>query len=166
MFSKLTKLFIAIAIVLLAESICIAAAPVTTEDPTGLSARFNAVPDNPLTHSCKRVTDCKCPKSTNPKILSSTSCINGKCSCNNAAVSLFGQEFLKSVIAIGNAPITKAVSNLMKGMATVEQVAGTIVGAFLPPPAKAALKVALLALPNTGPSFLDDAKKKVLTKGL
>ena len=49
--------------------------------------------------------------------------------------------FLKDIAAVGNAPITKAFSNLMQGLADVKEVAGTIVGAFLPAPAKAALKV-------------------------
>ena len=48
--------------------------------------------------------------------------------------------FMKSVAAIGNAPITKAIGNLMAGISDVKQVLGTILGAFLPPVAKAALK--------------------------
>jgi hypothetical protein len=48
---------------------------------------------------------------------------------------------MKAVVAIGNAPITKAIGNLMAGISDVKQVLGTILGAFLPPVAKAALKV-------------------------
>ena len=56
-------------------------------------------------------------------------------------VNLFAGEFIQGVAAIGNAPITKAIGNLMQGLADVKEVAGTIIGAFLPAPAKAALKV-------------------------
>jgi hypothetical protein len=50
-------------------------------------------------------------------------------------------EFIHGVAAIGNPPITKAIGNLMEGLADVKEVAGTIIGAFFPAPAKAALKV-------------------------
>jgi hypothetical protein len=56
-------------------------------------------------------------------------------------VDFFTNEFMQGVAAIGNAPITKAIGNLMEGLADVKEVAGTIIGAFLPAPAKAALKV-------------------------
>jgi hypothetical protein len=56
-------------------------------------------------------------------------------------VNFFAGEFIQGVAAIGNAPITKAIGNLMQGLADVKEVAGTIVGAFLPAPAKIALKV-------------------------
>jgi hypothetical protein len=49
--------------------------------------------------------------------------------------------FMKAVVAIGNAPITKAIGNLMAGIADVKQVLGTILSSFLSPAAKAALKV-------------------------
>ena len=49
--------------------------------------------------------------------------------------------FMKAVVAIGNAPITKAIGNLMAGISDVKEVIGTILGSFLSPAAKAALKV-------------------------
>ena len=51
---------------------------------------------------------------------------------------------MKSVAAIGNAPITKAIGNLMAGISDVKQVIGTILGSFLSPVAKASLKVNLI----------------------
>jgi hypothetical protein len=48
---------------------------------------------------------------------------------------------MQAVIAIGNAPITKAIGNLMAGLSDVKEVLGTILGSFLPPEAKLALKV-------------------------
>lgn len=71
----------------------------------------------------------------------STSCINGFCSCDNPVINVISNAFVDSVAAIGNAPITKAVGQLMQGLADVKQVVSTIVTAMLPPPAKAALKV-------------------------
>ena len=50
-------------------------------------------------------------------------------------------KFMKSVAAIGNAPITKAIGNLMAGISDVKEVIGKILGSFLSPVAKAALKV-------------------------
>lgn len=48
---------------------------------------------------------------------------------------------MKAVVAIGKAPITKAIGNLMAGLSDVKEVIGTILGSFLSPVAKAALKV-------------------------
>ena len=50
-------------------------------------------------------------------------------------------QFMKSIIAIGNAPVTKAIGNLMQGISDIKEVLPTIVGAVLGPEAKAALKV-------------------------
>jgi hypothetical protein len=72
--------------------------------------------------------------------ISSTSCINGVCKCNDKTVNFFASTFMTAVAAIGNAPITKAIGNLMAGISDVKEVLGTILGAFLPPVAKAALK--------------------------
>lgn len=73
--------------------------------------------------------------------MSSTSCINGLCKCDDKTVNFMGSMFIKSVAAIGNAPITKAIGNLMAGISDVKQVIGTILGSFLSPAAKASLKV-------------------------
>lgn len=48
---------------------------------------------------------------------------------------------MKAITAIGNAPITKAIGNLMAGLSDVKEVIAKILGAFLGPEAKAALKV-------------------------
>jgi precorrin isomerase len=53
--------------------------------------------------------------------------------------------FMKAVVAIGNAPVTKAIGNLMAGISDVKQVIGTILGSFLSPAAKASLKVSKLS---------------------
>lgn len=98
---------------------------------------------NPNLKFCKKVSDCKCPKLPSNQI-SSTSCINGVCKCNDKTVAFFAATWMKSVAAIGNAPITKAIGNLMAGISDVKEVLGTILGAFLPPVAKAALKVSYL----------------------
>ncbi|KAF8055871.1 hypothetical protein FPV67DRAFT_721310 [Lyophyllum atratum] len=131
---------------------------------------FNAVPDpsksHPLRKACKKVTDCSCPNNPNSKTGHSTSCINGFCSCDNAVVNALSNAFMSSVIAIGNAPITKAIGHLMQGLADAKQVLSTIVAAMLPPPLKAALKTALNAFPDTGPSHIDKATKGILTKVL
>jgi len=125
----------------------------------------NARKANLARKECKEVTDCSCPKHPNTQI-HSTSCINGFCSCDNPAINFITGEFLNAVKAIGNAPITKAIGNLMQGLADAKEVLGTIVGAFLGPEAKAALKVALLAFPDTGPSHIDQATKGLLTSVL
>ncbi|KAG5652782.1 hypothetical protein H0H81_003662 [Sphagnurus paluster] len=96
----------------------------------------------------------------------STSCINGFCSCDNAAVNVFANVFMDAVKAVGNASITKAIGNLMQGLADVKQVVSIIAGAVLGPQAKAALKAALMAFPDVGPSHIDQATKGVLTKVL
>ena len=49
--------------------------------------------------------------------------------------------FMKGVIAIGNSTITKAIGHLMSGLSDLKEVLPTILGAFLGPEAKAALKV-------------------------
>ena len=51
---------------------------------------------------------------------------------------------MTAVKAIGNAPITKAIGQLMQGLADAKEVLGTILGAFLGPEAKLALKVRLI----------------------
>lgn len=71
----------------------------------------------------------------------STSCINGLCKCDDKVISFMASKFMKSVAAIGNAPITKAIGNLMAGISDVKEVIGKILGSFLSPAAKAALKV-------------------------
>ncbi|KAG6852302.1 hypothetical protein C0991_001116, partial [Blastosporella zonata] len=91
--------------------------------------------DNGRPKLCKKVQDCSCPKTAK-----STSCINGTCQCDNPVINLVGDEFMKAVKGIGNAPITKAMGNLMQGVADVKQVLSTIAGAVLGPEAKAALK--------------------------
>ncbi|GLB34564.1 hypothetical protein LshimejAT787_0201290 [Lyophyllum shimeji] len=126
----------------------------------------NHIPDNPTKKACKKVSDCSCPKHPNAKEIHSTSCINGFCQCDNPVVGLMAGSFIKAVAAIGNAPITKAIGQLMQGLADVKEVIGTIVGAMLPPPAKAALKAALNAFPDVGPSHIDQATKAALTKVL
>ncbi|KAF8886619.1 hypothetical protein CPB84DRAFT_1827044 [Gymnopilus junonius] len=144
----------------------IAACPISERATSELEARspFWNGKINPNMHFCKKVTDCKCPKKSNKQI-HSTSCINGVCKCDDAAVNFFAGKWMQAIVAIGNAPITRAVGQLMKGLADVKQVIGTIVGAFLPPPAKLALKAALQAFPSTGPSHIDDATKKALVHG-
>jgi hypothetical protein len=49
--------------------------------------------------------------------------------------------FMKAVVAIGNAPVTNTIGNLMAGISDVQQVIGTILGSFLSPVVKASLKV-------------------------
>jgi hypothetical protein len=85
---------------------------------------------------------------------------------DDKGIELFANKFIDAVKAVGNAGITKAISELMSGIATAKQVAGVIAGAVLGPQAKAALKVALNAIPDTGPSHIDRATKGVLTKVL
>lgn len=94
--------------------------------------------------ACKKVRDCSCPNNPNSKTGHSTSCINGFCSCDNAAVNVFANVFLDAVKAVGNAGITKAIGGLMQGLADVKQVLNTIVSAFLPAPLKLALKVRMM----------------------
>ncbi|KAF8960466.1 hypothetical protein BDZ97DRAFT_1310583 [Flammula alnicola] len=108
---------------------------------TGGGVVENARKANFARQQCKKLTDCHCPNNPASKAIHSTSCINGFCSCDNPVVGLFAGEFMNAVKAIGNSPITKAVGHLMQGLADVKEVLGTIVGAFLGPAAKAALKV-------------------------
>jgi len=155
LFRKLAGLF------LLSFTIIVVACPIPESaiESDGLEARspfWNGKVD-PNRKTCKRVWDCKCPGKQ------STSCINGLCKCDDKTVNFFGNMFMKSIIAIGNAPVTKAIGNLMAGISDVKEVIGTILGSFLSPAAKASLKIALMALPDTGPSHIDMATKKVLT---
>lgn len=146
----------------------VAACPISQETD-GLEARWNGKINRNLrvrptytnTQTCKKLAHCMalCSKSQ------STSCINGRCKCNDPVVNFIGNRFLKSVAAIGNAPITKAIGHLMQGIADVKEVLGTILGTFLGPEAKLALKVALRAIPDTGPSHIDQATKNILLKG-
>jgi len=128
--------------------------------------KANNAPGRVIPKACKKLSDCSCPMKPNSKTGHSTSCINGFCSCDNAAVNTFTNVFLEGVKAIGNAAITKAIGHLMQGLADVKQVVGVIVGAFLGPAAKAGLKVALMAFPDVGPSHIDKATKGILTKVL
>ncbi|KAF5368761.1 hypothetical protein D9615_010403 [Tricholomella constricta] len=128
--------------------------------------KANMAPGRVIPKACKKVADCSCPKSADKKAIHSTSCINGFCQCDNPVVNFFGNKFIDAVKAVGNAPITKAIGHLMQGLADVKQVVSVIAGAVLGPPAKAALKAALLAFPDTGPSHIDKATKGILTKGL
>ncbi|KAG6918843.1 hypothetical protein DXG01_011248 [Tephrocybe rancida] len=123
--------------------------------------KANNAPGRVVPTLCKKVNDCTCPKTAK-----STSCINGKCQCDNPVINLVGDKFMESIKAIGNAPITKVMGHLMQGVADVKQVLGVIAGAVLGPEAKAALKVALMAVPDTGPSHIDQATKGILTKAL
>jgi len=162
LFSKFTGLF------LLFFTLLVTACPISERqnDSDGLEARspfWNGKTD-PGLKTCKTVNDCKCPKG-DPKKIHSTSCINGRCKCDDPGIALFANTAMKAIQAIGNAPITKAMGNLMQGLADAKQVLGTIVGSFLGPEAKLALKVALNAFPDTGPSHIDQATKKFLTKG-
>ena len=68
---------------------------------------------NPNLMFCKKVMDCKCPKMPCNQVSSST---NGVCKCNDKTVNFFAATFMKSVAAIGNAPITRAIDNLMAGI--------------------------------------------------
>ncbi|KAG6918839.1 hypothetical protein DXG01_011244 [Tephrocybe rancida] len=127
-------------------------------DVTSEARKKNADPNRVIPATCKKLAGYKCPKSTTPGP-QSTSCINGFCKCNDPTANAIGGKFLDAVAAVGNAPITKAIGNLMKGIATLKEVAGTIAGAVLGPQAKAALKIALNAIPDTGPSFIDGTAK-------
>jgi len=130
-------------------------------------SRFANVPTlPPSAKRCKKVQDCKCPEPANPNVIHSTSCINGFCSCDNPVVNFVGGKFIDAVAAVGKAAITKAIGQLMQGLADATQVASIIAGALLGPVAKKALKVALLAFPDTGPSHVDQATKGILTKVL
>ncbi|KAH8827906.1 hypothetical protein DL96DRAFT_1600829 [Flagelloscypha sp. PMI_526] len=130
--------------------------------------KANNDPNRVIPTACTKVEDCSCPVNPNPSngITQSTSCINGFCDCNNPIVGVFANEFLDAVTAIGNAPITKAMSQLFQGIADVKEVAGTIIAQFLPPPAKIALKAALNVIPDTGPSHIDQAAKDLLNQAV
>jgi precorrin isomerase len=79
-------------------------------------------------------------------------------------MNLIGNKFMEAVTAIGNAPITKVINGVMKGLATAKQVADMLAGVVLGPEAKEALRAALYAVPDTGTSYIDDATKGVLSK--
>jgi len=163
LFNKFTGLF------LLFFTIIAVACPISERaiESDGLEARSYYSRHNlkidPNLKTCKKLKDCTCPK-PNSKVTSSVSCINGLCKCNDKAVIFFGNMYMKAIIAVGNAPITKAIGNLMAGIADIKEVIGTIAGAFLGPEAKVALKAALNVIPDTGPSHIDKAAKTALLK--
>jgi len=74
------------------------------------------------------------------------------------------RKSVDAIAAVGNAPVTKAVGQVMQGMADVTQVASTVAGVFLGPEAKFALKAALNVIPDTGPSHIDQAANGVVGK--
>ncbi|KAF9555080.1 hypothetical protein CPC08DRAFT_726661 [Agrocybe pediades] len=133
---------------------------------TGGGIFEDAERENNARQSCSQPSDCKCPFNPNAKTMHSTSCINNICSCDNPVIGEIGKDFMKGVAAIGNAPITKAIGQVMQGIADVKEILPTIAGAVLGPEAKAALKVAINVLPETGPSHIDQAGKKLLTSAL
>ena len=73
--------------------------------------------------------------------MQSTSCINGVCSCNNPGVNFFGKEFLNAAKAIGESKVVQGVGQTFKVLSDIKQVAGTVVGTFLGPAGKLAVKV-------------------------
>ncbi|KAF5368764.1 hypothetical protein D9615_010400 [Tricholomella constricta] len=136
-----------------------------TERSLRLQEAVKAKAGGVLPKFCKKLADCSCPKGAD-NAAHSTSCINGVCQCDNPVVLFVGDKYLEAVKAVGNSPILKAIGHLMQGLADVKQVVSTIVGAMLGPPAKAALKAALMAFPDTGPSHIDQATKGIWTKVL
>jgi hypothetical protein len=57
-----------------------------------------------------------------------------------------GNEFVKSAAAIGNAPVTKAIGQVMQTVSDIKQVIPSVAGIF-GPEAKAAAKVNSIILP-------------------
>jgi len=132
---------------------------------TGGGFEENARKANAARTMCKKLSDCKCPPKKPGAKMASTSCINGFCKCDDPGVNFFAGQAIEAVKAIGNSGIVKAIGNLMAGISDVKEVLGTIVGSFLGPEAKIALKAALMAFPDTGPSHIDQVTKGILTKG-
>jgi hypothetical protein len=127
----------------------------TGNSPEDQARKANLAPGRQIPKGCKKLSDCSCPKGQ------STSCINGSCSCNNAGANFFAKEFVNAAKAIGESKVVQGVGQTFKVLSDIKQVAGTVVGTFLGPAGKIALKTALNVIPDTGPSHLDD-----LTNGI
>ena len=112
--------------------------------------------------SCKKATDCPCPK-TDPKDgkMHNQSCINGKCACDDPTMNAIGQITMDGLQALGNSAILNGMGQFFKVIQDIVEVVPMIAGAVLGPEARLALKGALMAFPDLGPSHLDD-----LTNGL
>jgi len=119
--------------------------------------KANNAPGRTVPKPCKTLAQCDCHTTPNSKSIQSTSCINGFCSCNNAAVNFMGKEVVQIAKAVGEAPVVQAVGQVMKTIADIKQVASTVVGAVFGPEAKYATKLAMFAMPDVGPSHIDDA---------
>ena len=112
--------------------------------------------------SCKKATDCPCPKTDpNDGKMHSQSCINGKCACDDATINAIGGIAMQGLQALGNSPILNGMGQFFKVISDIIEVVPTIAGTVLGPEARLALKGALMAFPDLGPSHLDD-----LTNGL
>ena len=107
--------------------------------------------------SCKIATNCRCPK-TNPKDgqMHNQSCINGKCACDDPTMNVIGGVAMEGLQALGKSPILNGMGQFFEVILDIVEVVPAIAGAFSGPEARAALKVALMAFPDSGPSHLDD----------
>ena len=76
-------------------------------------------------------------------------------------MNAIGAITMESLQALGNSPILNGIGQFFKVIQDIVEVVPTIAGAFLGPEARLALKGALMAFPDLGPSHLDD-----LTNGL
>ncbi|KDR79500.1 hypothetical protein GALMADRAFT_243604 [Galerina marginata CBS 339.88] len=99
---------------------------------TGGGVVENSRKENTARTMCQHVTVCSCPKKAGAKI-SSTSCVNGICKCDDHGLNFFASKYLEAVKAFGNAGMTNAIRNIMQGLADLKEVVGTIMGSLLGP---------------------------------
>ena len=71
---------------------------------------------------------------------------------------------MKALTAFANSKILNGVGEVFKVIEDIKQVGATVAGTILGPEAKIALKAAMMAIPDFGPSHIDDATHGVLKK--
>ena len=101
---------------------------------------------SPSPKLCKTWSDCSCPRGPSNQI-SSTSCINGACSCNNPIINFMDNTLIDGVAKVANSPVFQAMGQVFETFADVEEVAADVAGIF-GPEAKAAAKVTVIFISN------------------
>ncbi|KAJ7575817.1 hypothetical protein C8J56DRAFT_900201 [Mycena floridula] len=140
--------------------------------PTDRMRKENMKPGRILPQKCKMPNDCtNCPNLKNGAPGTVVSCDikrGGWCNCDDKAIAAIANPIMgvvmKGLAEMGNAPVFKAVTNLVKGFEDIKQVAQVILSAVLPPGAKQAVKAFFEVWPKFTPSHIDDATKGVLDK--
>ena len=92
--------------------------------------------------------------------------MNYKCDCDDPTINAIANLTMSALIAFANSPIVQGMGQLFETISDIVEIGPDIAGLVLGPEAKEALKVAIMAFPDTGPSHIDIATQGVLTQVL